>query len=324
MEASALPLIARLAFNVAQPRLPESSAYPTVRNAQYFFAFDHPNKSFAGYAELFIGQPAVVRACNEFMKLSLQGSTIIFSSGDYGVAAIPSTGYNGCINKSLKIGQSGTIFSPDFPADCPYVLAVGATQLDSDETVNDPESVLYQPTVGVQSATFSSGGGFSNYYNRPSYQNTAVTTYLNTYAPNYPSYVYNGFDINSGKSNIGQNGGIYNSAGRGFPDVSANGANLTAYIGGQLQLTFGTSLATPIWASIITLINEERTKDNKGPVGFVNPTLYAHPEAFFDITRGTNPGCGTQGFPASPGWDPSSGLGTPNYPKLLSIFQALS
>ena len=256
------------------------------------------------------------------MKLSLQGSTIIFSSGDYGVAAIPSDTYNGCIN-TKALGKSGKIFSPDFPADCPYVLAVGATQLPGDETVNDPEEVLYQPEVGYQTATFSSGGGFSNYYKRPSYQNSAVTTYLNNYAPNYPSYVYNGYDLYSGKSNIGQNGGIYNSVGRGFPDVSANGANFTAYIGGQLQLTFGTSLATPIWASIITLINEERTKVGKGAVGFVNPVLYAHPEAFHDITRGTNPGCGTQGFPASPGWDPSSGLGTPNYPKLLSIFKAL-
>lgn len=99
----------------------------------------------------------------------------------------------------------------------------------------------------------------------------------------------------------------------GFPDVSANGANLTAYYrgglfhaGGQYNF-YGTSLATPIWASIVTLINEERTNLGKGPIGFINPILYAHPEVFHDITIGTNPGCGTQGFPASPGWDPSTG-----------------
>lgn len=135
--------------------------------------------------------------------------------------------YNGCINKSLRLGQSGTIFSPDYPVDCPYILAVGATQLDRGETVNDPESVLFQPGIGAPTATFSSGGGFSNYFSRPSYQDAAVQTYLDNYAPNYPSYIYNGNDIYSGNSNIGQNGGIYNRAGRGFPDVSANGANVS-------------------------------------------------------------------------------------------------
>lgn len=185
-----------------------------------------PAKVFSvsyGFAELMIGQNAVVRTCNEIAKLSLRGSTFVFSSGDYGVAAVPTNNYNGCINKSLKLGQSGTIFSPDFPVDCPYVLAVGGTQLNPGQTVNDVEVVLNQPDVGTQTATFSSGGGFSNYFKRPSYQNAAVTKYLNTYAPNYKSYVYNGNDIFSGKSNIGQNGGLYNRAGRAFPDVAANG-----------------------------------------------------------------------------------------------------
>lgn len=36
---------------------------------------------------------------------------------------------------------------------------------------------------------------------------------------------------------------------------------------------------------------------------------YQHPEAFTDITIGSNPGCGSPGFPAAPGWDPVTGLG---------------
>jgi len=58
-------------------------------------------------------------------------------------------------------------------------------------------------------------------------------------------------------------------------------------------------------------------------VGFVNPVLYAHPEMFNDITLGDNPGCGTNGFEAVPGWDPVTGLGTPNFPKMLEVFLSL-
>ena len=104
------------------------------------------------------------------------------------------------------------------------------------------------------------------------------------------------------------------------------------------QLTFfGTSLASPIFASVITLINEERTAIGKGPVskrasyeacvaifvvwiqrlnmsvltllvkvGFVNPTLYKFPEVLNDIVNGSNPNCGSSGFKTAPGWDPVS------------------
>ena len=92
---------------------------------------------------------------------------------------------------------------------------------------------------------------------------------------------------------------------------------------GVLQPGFGTSLSAPVWASIFTLINEQRTKRGKSPVGFVNPVLYAHPEVFNDITNGKNPGCFTDGFSAVEGWDPTTGLGTPNYPKLLELFLSL-
>ena len=86
---------------------------------------------------------------------------------------------------------------------------------------------------------------------------------------------------------------------------------------------WGTSIAVPIWASIFTLINEKRSAYGKGPVGFINPTLYEHHEVFQDIVQGVNPGCGTQGFLARPGWDPDNGLGTRNYPKFLDLFLSL-
>ena len=45
--------------------------------------------------------------------------------------------------------------------------------------------------------------------------------------------------------------------------------------------------------------------------------------AFNDITNGTNPACGTDGFPAAEGWDPITGLGTVNFENLLNAFLEL-
>lgn len=145
---------------------------------------------------------------------------------------------------------------------------------------------------------FPSGGGFSNIYVQPSYQKAAVKTYLTEHKPPYKSYA------TKHSRYIGTGGGIYNRAGRGYPDVSATGDNVIVFTMGAPNLIGGTSASSPLFAAILTRINEERLKAKKKPVGFVNPTLYAHPEVLHDITVGSNPGCGTNGFSASKGWDP--------------------
>ncbi len=71
----------------------------------------------------------------------------------------------------------------------------------------------------------------------------------------------------------------------------------------------GTSASARIFASLINRINELRLNARKKTVGFINSALCSHPEILNDITNGTNPGCGTAGFPAAPGWDPGTGLG---------------
>lgn len=118
---------------------------------------------------------------------------------------------------------------------------------------------------------------------------------------------------------------VYNTTGkaRGYPDVAAIGSNVATVWDATTYGVGGTSASAPIFAAIVTLLNEERINIGKGPIGFLNPTMYKHPEAFNDITIGNNPGCGTGGFNATPGWDPVTGLGTPNYEKLLSIFLRL-
>jgi tripeptidyl-peptidase-1 len=96
-----------------------------------------------------------------------------------------------------------------------------------------------------------------------------------------------------------------------YPDVAANGDNIAIFQNGVFQTACGTSASTPIFASLINRINELRLNAGKSTVDFINPALYSHPEMLNDITNGTNPGCGTAGFFAAPGWDPVTGLGTP-------------
>lgn len=135
------------------------------------------------------------RQCAEFMKLGMQGISILVASGDSGVAGPAGDGSaDGCLG-------SGNVFSPDFPATCPYLTTVGATTLPANGDVRkDQETAVTR---------FGSGGGFSNIYATPGYQSAAVNTYLTQHTPPYMSY--SGVD----NINIGANGGVYNNAGRG-------------------------------------------------------------------------------------------------------------
>jgi tripeptidyl-peptidase-1 len=244
------------------------------------------------------------RQCSEFMKLGMQGMSVVVASGDSGVA-----GRGGDPTPSNCLGENGKVFAPDFPASCPYLTAVGATVIPMGSSASSHQEVAV--------TRFPSGGGFSNIYERPSYQSQAVADYFAKADPNYPYYE----SVNN--NSFGANGGIYNRIGRGYPDVSAIGDNVV--IVNKLIPTSigGTSASAPVFAAILTRINEERLAAGKPTVGFVNPVLYAHPEAFYDVTQGTNAGCGTDGFSAAEGWDPVTGMGTPNYPALLKAFMNL-
>jgi len=205
----------------------------------------------------------------------------------------------------LLVGQSvnnSGRFNPSFPATCPYVTAVGATQVKPNATVFESE-----PETACESVIFS-GGGFSNIFPLPDYQRQAVSDYLKNHPPPYTADQYN----NSGNA-------------RGFPDLSANGANYVVIVDGAFTLVYGTSASAPVVGSMITLINDALLAHGKSTVGFINPMIY-DPRfacAFHDITTGSNPGCGTNGFPAAEGWDPVTGVGTPNLKLLIEKFLLL-
>ncbi|KIK97958.1 hypothetical protein PAXRUDRAFT_135153 [Paxillus rubicundulus Ve08.2h10] len=244
-----------------------------------------------GYNEADLTLAYTARQCAEYAKLGLMGVTFIYSSGDDGVAG----GGAICLNPDGSQTSDGKIFNPGFPSTCPYITSVGATQVSPGNSVFDRESACEQ--------VIYSGGGFSNNFAIPDYQKDAVSSYLKNHPPAYPSNIWN----STGMS-------------RAYPDISANGANYIVAIDGNFSLVFGTSAAAPVVGSIFTMINDARITIGKGPIGFINPLIYSasFADGFHDITNGTNQGCGTLGFNATLGWDPVTGLGTPNFPVLLA------
>ncbi|KAI0648913.1 subtilisin-like protein [Trametes meyenii] len=247
------------------------------------------------YDEWELSPAYMQRQCAEYAKLGLMGVTVLYSSGDYGVAA------NGgiCLDSQGEPQFGGNVFAPSFPGGCPYITSVGATQVNPGAKVTDPESACNQ--------VIFSGGGFSNVFPMPSYQKSAVEGYLSKYPPPYTS-------------------GQYNTSGsRAYPDLSANGANYVVAVQGEYELVYGTSASSPVTAAILSAVNDARLAIGKKPIGFINPTIYSglFKYAFNDIVSGSNPGCGTEGFAAQPGWDPVTGVGTPNFPLLLAAWLLL-
>lgn len=186
------------------------------------------------------------RQCNEFMKLGLQGHSILFASGDYGVASFAGDGdANGCL------GPSGKVFNPQYPSNCPYVTSVGGTMIYEDQTVEDAESVMHV-NLGGTATNFSTSGGFSNYFPQPAYQKATVEKYFKKADLKYPYYSEFEVDVNTTK-------GLYNRIGRAYPDVSANGAKFRAYTDGLDYHWYGSSLASPLFASVLTLVRKPPT-----------------------------------------------------------------
>ncbi|KAF8259075.1 subtilisin-like protein [Lactarius quietus] len=216
------------------------------------------------------------KVCNLFAEIGARGSTVLLASGDHGVG-------EGNCRFDDSFGNSYVLFSPAFPASCPWVTSVGGT-------------TGYKPEVA---ASFS-GGGFSIYFPRQPYQDHAVSTFLQNLGTQYY--------------------GLYNPGGRGVPDIAVQAIDFDFFLDNRLWYMDGTSCSTPVAASIISLLNDYRLSKGMRPFGFLNPWLYTVGLAGLrDITSGSNPGCNTDGFSATPGWDPVTGLGSLNFDRLEEI-----
>jgi len=160
---------------------------------------------------------------------------------------------------------------------------------------------------------WTTGGGFSA-QSQPSYQTYAVGNYT--------------------KRTTLPPANTFNLAGRAYPDFSAVGHNLLIVLDQEIVPKDGTSASAPIFAGIVSLLNEYRASNGMPALGFINPLFYQiaarNPAAFNDVVLGQNrcsayvapdgtyPVCCPYGYIAETGWDAVTGFGSPNFKILQS------
>lgn len=225
------------------------------------------------------------RVCSDMAQLGARGVSLLFASGDEGV------GFSGSC--SSNDGTNSPSFLPEFPSSCPFVTSVGATMNFT------PEVAAYKESNG-----YASGGGFSDYFSRPWYQDGVVDAYV--------------------ESLRGRDAGFYNQSGRGYPDIAGQGFSYVEVWNSRDVRVSGTSASTPAISAIFALVNDALLAAGRRPLGFLNPWLYKQGyNAFTDITSGSAVGCSELGdglgFPAKEGWDAVTGFGTPNFKDILEL-----
>lgn len=216
-------------------------------------------------------------------QAALQGQTVFAASGD--------TGSAGCYDPDDPYPYTAPAVSD--PASQPYATAVGGTTLVS--ATAPPDETVWNDSYGA------SGGGISNYWFQPGFQ----------------QHVTAGYDA---RGDICGNPGGYC---RTVPDVAASADpddnGFVAYVGGDWVSAGGTSLAAPMWAALGADMNSSCPATNG--FGMLNFTLYALPSNDFnDVTSGNNDfeGLDDGAYPATPGYDLATGLGTPVVSRMVS------
>jgi subtilase family serine protease len=293
------------------------NGFPQMMAAEDYVVKNHLaqviSQSFAAAEETFGGTKSLLNLRNAFIDASQNGVTALAGSGDFGTA-----------NPSFTpVKNPTTIPFPtvSWPASDPLVTGVGGTYLCTDantgtsvDTASPPANcqTANNPTGAREIGWIASGGGFSHIFATPAFQNT----------------------LPAGSTAIGAN--------RGVPDVAMQASARTGVLiyitlppDGQSGLICpggspcstgwyvigGTSVATPEWAGIVALADQV----NGGGLGLINPGLYKigadptrYANDFYDVTHGNNQtDPNVTGYPATTGWDPITGLGTPNAANLV-------
>ncbi len=205
------------------------------------------------------------------------GTTFLASTGDHG--ANPGDG-------------------PNYPSISPLVVAVGGTKLSINSSNQWAGETGWSYNTDGFCPSCASGGGISNTYTEPSWQQGYQSTGFRT-APDVSSNA----DPNTGVA-------VYDPA-----DLPA---------GTPWLAVGGTSLSSPTWAGFTAIIDQGRAAAGLLPLNGPQqtlPGLYSLPASdFHDITVGYN------GYNAGPGYDLVTGRGSPIanllIPDMVQVGQA--
>ena len=305
--------------------------FPNMMKAEDYVVSNHLaqviSQSFASAEDAFNGAASLQNLRYAFQNAAANGVTVLGSSGDGGSA-------NGMKAPTAKQGALIPYPTVVWPASDPLVTGVGGTYLCTKPNAHetDPRTTFIKPGIGAKCGnsfntagaaevawTFS-GGGFSRVFSRPSYQDVlpAGSTAIPQSTRGVPDIAF--------QASAATGALVYLSL---PPDGSDSNINQTGWydIG-------GTSLSCPQWAGLVAIADQlnKASHPSEFGLGLINPALYklgANPAKygadFFDIAHTAGAGVpndnqgdpSVPGFPAGPGWDPVTGLGTPNAAALI-------
>ena len=298
--------------------------FPQMMSAEDYVVKNHLaqviSQSFSSPELAFPSTKALLNLRSAFIDAAQNGVTVLAASGDDGSA--------GFLKQSLLVHSKKDTLIPvptvGWPASDPLVTGVGGTYLCTNATTgtsvdNTSPPANCQGQSNREIGWIDSGGGFSSVFSTPAYQST----------------------LPAGSTAIG--------AQRGVPDIALQASARTGALvyltlppDGQSGLICpggnpcstgwydigGTSLSTPQWAGIVALADQL----NGGGLGLINPVLYklangpTYAADFYDVTTGNNGAAAPTipGYNATTGWDPVTGLGTPNAANLVPDLVAAS
>jgi subtilase family serine protease len=292
--------------------------FPDMMNAEQYVVDHHMadviSQSFGSGEDAFASPQSLLTLRHAFVSASQSGVTVLASSGDYGSANLG----------KQPVGQGGALLpnpTASWPASDPLVTGVGGTYLCTSTDPNvttrivdssSPPAACQNNPGQAEVGWIDAGGGFSHVFGRPPYQDTLP-------AGSYPIGAWRGVPDIGLQASSRTGALIYVS----LPPSGASGlkCGATPCSTGWYDIG-GTSLSCPQWAAFVALADQVRG----GDLGLINPRLYqlaANPASyasdFYDVTVGNNGAFAPDvpGYPAQQGWDPVTGLGTPNLANLV-------
>jgi subtilase family serine protease len=299
--------------------------FPQMMKAEDYVVKNHLaqviSQSFASPELAFGSANSLMNLRTAFIDAAQNGVTVLGSSGDDGSA--------GFLKQSLLHNPTDSLIpvpAVEWPASDPLVTGVGGTYLCTNAVTgtsvdNTSPPANCQGQSNREIGWVDAGGGFSTVFSKPSYQSQSTLPAGSTPIGSLRGVPDVGFQASSRTGALvfltlppdGQSGLICpdgNPCSTGWYDIG------------------GTSLACPQWAGIVALADQE----NGGGLGPINPALYKiasnptkYANDFYDVTTGNNQAVASiPGYPATTGWDPVTGLGTPNAANLVPDLVAAS